>query len=88
MNQENNEKRQSTGLFDAKGKEILLGDIIHDAHYVGRGKKDHYYFVEIKDGELGMTNISRGTFTTFEDFTFTSEVIIGNIIDNPELSGK
>ena len=85
MNQDKKVKRKSTGRFDAKGKEILLGDIIHDAHYVGRGKRNHYYIVEMNDGEIGMKNISRGTFTTFEDFTFTSEAVIGNSIDNPEL---
>lgn len=76
---------QSAGITDAIMEEIFEGDIIWDAHYTGHGKRKHYYRVVINEGEFGMINISSGSFTGFEYFTFTSEVIIGDIHRNPKL---
>lgn len=78
--------RESTGYKDANNKMIFEGDIIHDLHYVGHGKREHYYEVVFRNGEPGMIKThDHNNFTDFESFTFTSEVIIGNKFDNPEL---
>lgn len=78
--------RKSTGYKDAGNEPIFEGDIIHDMHYVGHGKKDHYYEVVFKDGKPGMVKIhDKSHYVDFEHFTFTSEFVIGNKYDNPEL---
>ena len=78
-------ERQSTGRLDGSGKLIYVGDIIHDMHYVGRGKRKHYYEVIEYNGDYAMRRIYDESITEFEHFTFTSEIVIGNIKDNPEL---
>lgn len=77
--------RQSTGRVDGSGKQIFVDDIIHDMHYVGRGKRNHYYVVFEDNGKFAMRRIHDNKITEFEYFTFTSEIVIGNIHDNPEL---
>lgn len=77
--------RQTTGSFDCKNKEILVGDIIHDFHYTGYGKRKHYYEVIEHEGDYAMKRIHDGIITKIKDFPFTSEAIIGNKFDNPEL---
>lgn len=74
-----------TGYKDCMGKDIFVNDIIHDMYYVGRGKRNYYYKVESKDGIYGMSRISDDSFTSFEHLLFTSETIIGNVHDKPEL---
>lgn len=79
------ENRKYTGYRDCEGKPIFEGDIIHDQHYVGYGKRNHYYQVIFINGEAGMINIhNRTNYTSFKSFTFTSEAVIGNKFDNPE----
>lgn len=78
-------ERNYTGYKDCAGKDIFVDDIIHDMHYVGRGKRKHYYKVESRNGQYGMVRISDGSFTSFQHFTFTSEKVIGNVNDNREL---
>lgn len=78
--------RKFTGYNDANNKPIFEGDIIHDLHYVGQGKRNHYYEVVFKDDAPGMVKIhDRNNFTDFEDFTFSSEVVIGNKFENADL---
>jgi len=79
------EAEKSFGRVGAGGEEMFEGDIIHDTHYVGRGKRNHYYRVIIKDGKFCMVNIVSGKIVNLENFPFTSEVIVGNINENPEL---
>lgn len=78
--------RKPTGYNDANNRPILEGDIIRDFDLVGRGSKSHYYEVVFKDDKPGMVKIQdHNNFTDFESFTFTSEVIIGNKLENPDL---
>ncbi len=78
--------RKPTGYTDKDNKPIFEGDIIHDLHYVGKGKRNHYYEVVFKDNKPGMVKIhDRNNFTDFESFTFSSEAIIGNKFENPDL---
>jgi hypothetical protein len=81
----NKNERQSTGILDALGKQIYVDDIIHDMHYVGRDKRKHFYVVFEDNGKFAMKRIHDESITEFEHFTFTSEIVIGNIHDNPEL---
>ena len=76
---------KSLGETECGGEEIFEGDIIHDLHYVGHAKRQHYYEVVMKEGKFHMINISSGRLVNLDGFLFTSEKIIGNINQNPEL---
>lgn len=74
-----------SGFKDNNNKRIFEGDIIHDSHYAGRDKRKHYYKAICQDGVWGMRNIFSGSFQEFEDFTFSSEAIIGDVYTNHDL---
>lgn len=71
---------QSTGLYDANGKEIYEGDIINcrDLWLDGDRRKTHKQIVKYDSGMFSAGYVSLRTNNS------TSEVI-GNIYENPEL---
>lgn len=76
---------EAVNLIDGYKNPVFMGDILMD---LGDDKKKSFkrrYVVEEKDGVKGLTIIGDGTFYELDIFTVTSEIVIGNIHDYPEL---
>lgn len=77
---------QFTGLFDRNDRAIYEGDIIHadcfpwNTNYVVKW--------DVLGARFVLVSTKTGGYLTPHDFYFNKVLIVGNIIDNPELLNK
>lgn len=79
---------QFTGLKDKNGKKVHEGDILYyryDDVLEDNGYGKVYYDVVFKDGAFGVMGEITNQFLPFSYNPITTEVVVGNIHDNPEL---
>ena len=74
---------QFTGLLDKNGKEIYEGDILQLKSPIS--KELYNVVVEFKEGSFGTVGDVTGALIPFIESYLTTEIVIGNIHDNPEL---
>ncbi len=79
---------QLTGLKDKDDKKVYEGDILYekyDDELEDNGCGEVYYEVVFKDGSFGFMGETTDQFWTFCYNPITTEIVISNIYDNPEL---
>ena len=79
---------QFTGLKDKDGKKVYEGDILYDKYddvLEDNGYGEIYCEVVFKNGAFGVMGKITDQFSPFSYNPITTEVVISNIYDNPEL---
>lgn len=67
---------RETGLTDKKGKKVFEGDIV-------RANNGHVGYIKFQHGQFGIR--CKCHPNSFNAFYSDNEIVIGNVVDNPEL---